>query len=468
MTLYLIDSILAEREGFEPSIEFPLYTLSKRAPSTTRPSLPIGKTLPAAPKIEDAEVSSQHIMPSPRPMVFRPRHTMEPVSATPISRRALLAAALTTSCRRRKATGYRGYCFVANRDSRSVAVVDLTKFRVRSQIPLDAAPSLVLPHSTAGKVFVLAAEAGTVYEIDAGSLAVARRAHAGNRAADMQVSPSGDSLWVLYRDPPSLVEVPFLSLQPRRPIRLPFQPDAFDMARAPQTGSEPGALLAGVASRKDSALVLVSLSAGAILNQTAAGVEPSLLRFRSDGRQLIAGSESARSLDIFEVPSLKPVVRLPLPMAPRHFCFKRDRGQLFVSGEGVDGVAIFYPFRTEVAETMLAGRAPSAMQTTETPPLLMVANPETGSVTVLDFDNLGKKLVAVVQVGQDPCDIQITPDQQYALVLNAKSGDMAVIRILALVDDSPSRRYKPTPLFTLIPVGERPVSAAVVPFSAFS
>src|SRR5216683_5015986 len=31
--------ILAEREGFEPSLEFPLNTLSKRAPSTTRPSL---------------------------------------------------------------------------------------------------------------------------------------------------------------------------------------------------------------------------------------------------------------------------------------------------------------------------------------------------------------------------------------------------------------------------------------------
>ena len=30
---------LAEREGFEPSVEFPLHTLSKRAPSTTRPSL---------------------------------------------------------------------------------------------------------------------------------------------------------------------------------------------------------------------------------------------------------------------------------------------------------------------------------------------------------------------------------------------------------------------------------------------
>ena len=30
---------MAERVGFEPTVEFPLHTLSKRAPSTTRPSL---------------------------------------------------------------------------------------------------------------------------------------------------------------------------------------------------------------------------------------------------------------------------------------------------------------------------------------------------------------------------------------------------------------------------------------------
>ena len=30
---------LAERTGFEPAIALPQYTLSKRAPSTTRPSL---------------------------------------------------------------------------------------------------------------------------------------------------------------------------------------------------------------------------------------------------------------------------------------------------------------------------------------------------------------------------------------------------------------------------------------------
>jgi hypothetical protein len=31
--------VVAERVGFEPTLEFPLNTLSKRAPSATRPSL---------------------------------------------------------------------------------------------------------------------------------------------------------------------------------------------------------------------------------------------------------------------------------------------------------------------------------------------------------------------------------------------------------------------------------------------
>ena len=40
-----------------------------------------------------------------------------------------------------------------------------------------------------------------------------------------------------------------------------------------------------------------------------------------------------------------------------------------------------------------------------------------------------------------------------------KSGDLALIRIFSL---RARYRYKPAPLFTMIPVGEKPVSAAVV------
>jgi hypothetical protein len=42
VTLVEIGS-LADREGFEPSLEFPLNTLSKRAPSATRPPVLLGE-----------------------------------------------------------------------------------------------------------------------------------------------------------------------------------------------------------------------------------------------------------------------------------------------------------------------------------------------------------------------------------------------------------------------------------------
>ena len=375
---------------------------------------------------------------------------MENVARSPISRRTLLLspALALAACRNPKATRFPGYCFVANQDGRSVAVVDLSSFRVRKQIHLDAAPTVVLRHPQHPKVFVLAPQGGTVYEIDAVSLEVGRTARAGSQAVDMQVSPRGDALWVLYRDPAALVEVPLDSLRPTRRIRLSEPPDGFDLSSDNQ---------AAIASRQDRSIVMASLTSAAIERSIAAGAEPSIVRFQADGKQLIAGSRPERSVTIFDVSTGKTVVRLPLPLEPRHFCFTPDGGQLFISGDGMDAVVIVYPYQTEVEETILAGHAPGVMAITDTSPsYLLVANPES-SVMVFDVDT--RRKVALVQVGRQPGSILVTPDNQYALVLNEKSGDMAVIRIFSL---AARYRYKPAPLFTMIPVGEKPVSAAVV------
>jgi DNA-binding beta-propeller fold protein YncE len=391
---------------------------------------------------------------------------MRIVIRSPISRRSLLlssaagaaGAAGLAACAPQKATGFFGYCFVANQESRSVGVVDLTRFRVRRQIPLDAAPGVVLAHPTKPKAFVLAPEAGTVYEIDASFLTLGRRARAGNQAVGMRLSRHGDALWVLYRDPASLVELPLDSFQPGRPIRLAAPPDDFDLS--PETDD------AAVVMRSNRTVAIVSLANASITRTIQAATEPSIVRFRFDGRQLIAGSQADRSLTIYDAASGRAVVRLPLPLGPRNFCFTPLGGQLYVTGDGMDAVVTVYPYRTEVVETILAGRAPGAMAVTSetSPSYLLIANPETAGVTVLDVET--GKLVAVVQVGQRPCNIILTPDKQYALVLNEKSGDLAVIRIFSLSGRQPGgdrvRRYKSAPLFTLIPVGEKPVSAAVV------
>lgn len=366
------------------------------------------------------------------------------------SRRALLlASTAAVGCRARKATGYPGYCFVANQEGRSLAVVDLSNFRTWHPVALEAAPAAVLGHPRNKKVFALAPEAGAVFEIDVAKLAVSRRARGGNQAVCMRMAPEGDALWVLYREPAALVEFPLDTLEPRRRIRLSAAPDDFDISPDGR---------AAIAARSSEAVLIVSLPHSATEHTVAVGMDPTIIRFQQKGAQIVAGSRSDRSIAMIDALTGKVVVRLPIPVEPHHFCFSEDEGQLFVTGTGRDAVVIAYPYQTQIGGTFLAGRAPAGMAALD--PHLFVTNPETNSVTVLDINTY--RLTGVVQVGQEPREVLITPDKQYALVLNQKSGDLAVIRVAALTARDFTRRYKSAPLFTMIPVGGKPVSAAVV------
>src|ERR1700722_12231238 len=198
------------------------------------------------------------------------------LTATPpvLSRRSLLLAVATAACGPPKARGFHGYCFVANRDSRTLAAIDLTNFRLRRQIPLDEAPAAVIAHPARQKAYVLAPGAGTVYEIDAVKLAVSRQARAGSIAMSMAVSAGNDALWILYRDPAELVELPFDSLRPRRRIPPASPPDGFDLSTANY---------AAIASYQARSITIASLDRAAIDRVIAARDEPSLLRFQQDG-----------------------------------------------------------------------------------------------------------------------------------------------------------------------------------------
>jgi DNA-binding beta-propeller fold protein YncE len=153
------------------------------------------------------------------------------------------------------------------------------------------------------------------------------------------------------------------------------------------------------------------------------------------------------------------IVKLPLAVRPDNLCFNVDGGQLFITGEGSDAVVVVFPYYVpQVAETVLAGHAPGAMGVSRTH--LFVASPESGDVSILNIAR--RKIEAVTAVGADPGFITVTPDGNFALVLNRASGDMAVIRAGAIVAEA-AGRLKSAPLYTMIPVGSRPVSAAVKP-----
>jgi len=367
-----------------------------------------------------------------------------------VGRRAWLAALIGwTGCRRPNRGGLPGYALIANQGGKSVAAIHLDTLSVRRHVSLADSPSAVVTHPARDAGYVLTPHSGTIYELAIPGLSVIRRHRLAGSLHSVRMASDGKTLWALARDDRRLVEWNLESWRLGRRILLPEAPEDFDLSREG---------VAAVAFPEAGLLGYWNLDSGKRLHLAEAGGTPRVVRFRSDGRQVLAGLTGQKTLLIADVESGRTVTRLPLVIEPEQFCFKADGGILYVTGAGRDAVVSVYPYRGVVAETFLAGRAPGAMAVSGgAEPLLFVANPESGDVTVIDV--ITSKVIAAVAVGQEPACIAVTPDDRYALVLNRRSGDVAVLLLEALRN----RRVRPAPppLFTMIPVGAQPVSAAI-------
>ncbi len=321
---------------------------------------------------------------------------------------------------------------------------------VAKHIPVDGAPSQVLASRTRPSVYVLTPLNGSVHEIASDRLSFARKVNVASTALSMEVDRKGDSLYVLARDPKALIRVALDSF--RVQARIPLQEDPVEFALSPD--GKTAAVSSGSSVR------FVDLETQKLGNPLAAG-DFGAIRFLSNSSRMIAANRGERQLSVYDVPSSRLISNLPVAVRPDYLCFNRkpgddtaEGGQLFITGEGMDAVVIVYPYHTaEVAETVLAGHAPGPMAASDS--YLFIASPQSGDVSIL---NIGApKVMAVVSVGSDPGAIVVTPDDQYALVLNRKSGDVAVLRVGAIQPN----RNKTAALLTMIPVGSRPVSAAI-------
>jgi YVTN family beta-propeller protein len=372
-----------------------------------------------------------------------------------LTRRSLLVGGLgaMAACTRPKAKGFSGYAFIANQEGGAVAAVDLEVFAVARHIRVDGAPTAVVARPQRDRVYALTPANGTVHEIRADNLTFSRKVQVAGSAITMRISADGNELYVLCREPRRLVSVALDSLHVAWTLDLAADPFDFDV-------SEDGSLMA-ISHGAARAITFVEVARHQAFPMVQATGDIGLVRFQYS-RQLIAANVSERMLSIYHAPSRKLIVNLPIAVRPDHMCFKADGGQLFVTGDGMDAVVVVYPSYTpEIGETVLAGHNPGAMAASAAPGYLFVANPKSGDVSILDIETRG--VVAVTPVGTEPAYIAITPDDQYALVLNQASGDMAVIRIPNVTRAvSQQRRWKKGPLFMLIPVGSKPVSAAIV------
>ena len=363
-----------------------------------------------------------------------------------ISRRTLLALPLAAACTRPQ-EGFRGYAFVANQEGGAVAAVDLGALAVARHIPLEGAPTEVTAGAKRPSVYALTPENGSVHEIQIDNLRLARKLAVASQAITMALAPDERSLYVLAREPRSLIAVELDSFKTGWKLSLPDEPVGLAVS--------PDGKTAAVSSAR--AVYLVDLAAQRMSAPLGQG-DYGPVQFLTDSKTLVAGNRGERLLSAYSVTAQRLITHLPISVRPDQFCFSRDGGQLFVTGEGTDAVVVVYPFFTpQVGDTVLAGHAPGAMDVSDD--LLFVASPLSGDVNVLSIAT--RKVIAVVPVGSDPGFIRVTANDQYALVLNRKSGDVAILNVPAITKRKDRYRTAAWALLTVIPVGSRPVSAAV-------
>ena len=339
------------------------------------------------------------------------------------------------------------FAFVANSEGRAIAVIDLAVFTLAGRIPLEADPTEVLASPARRTIYALSAADGILHEVSVAKRQVTRRVAVGVGARELRISSDQTMLCLVAQQHVVMVGRQKLDVLAR--VHLPAPAIDFDVSpESPHAACS----LAGTGE-----VAIIDLTTRRLARRAKLSSAAGTLRFLKNGSWILAGLPGERLLSVIDTESGKLVVDLPLAIRPDHFCFSGDLGQLFVTGEGADAVAIVYPFQSQVAATLLAGHQPGEMAASRNPAYLFVANPTSNTVTVIDVPT--QRVVGAVPVGQQPSRIVMTPDDQFALVLNKASGDMAVLstsRFTKVV-----RRDRSAPLFHLVPVGSAPVSAAI-------
>ncbi len=359
------------------------------------------------------------------------------------------AAMLSAACTPVKRTGYLGYALIATSGENALAVVDLAAFRLFKTIPLNGAPTAVVPGPR--QIYVLTPSTDSVHVLDR-NLSLTSSHRLGEGISEIRLFPDASALVATSRTGRELIVADPVSLRIRQKVKVAGEPAAIDVSNNGYVAVSTGA---------QGTVELLHPATGAHKTIEVGGSVGNL-RFRKDGQLVLAARPDERSILGIDVATQKIVAELPLGMEPEHLCFNSDQGQLFVTGKGMDAVAIVFPFQTmEVEQTILAARNPGVMAASDTPALLFIANGNGSDVSILNIDT--RKLMGAVDIGGQADYITVTPDSRFALVLNKTSGTMAAIHTPTILW---TREKKGLSLFSLVDVGANPVHAAVIPHEA--
>jgi len=387
---------------------------------------------------------------------------------------AVVAVVLAAACRGRPAPKPR-LAFVANRQSDSVAAVDLANFRLTATIPVAPSPEQLTVRPGSHEVWVTSAS-GTISVVSFPEMAVLESVRVGPSARSLVFSADGRRAFVLN---PGEGQIVFLdSGTPRVVARAQVASPAGrgpaagpEHSNAPQAAGGAAPALSFLALTPDGKtlvasdgaagrLCFVSAESQELLGTVDVGRSPGPVAVLPDSSKVFVADTGEPKVSAVDIASRRLLSHLETAARPSALLLKPDGGEIFVLSAQGSVLTIVDAFRDNVELSITTGREPSAAVIRRNQSVLYIANAGDGSVTALEVEN--RTVLSSTHAGTEPRSLALTPDERYLVVADAASSDVAILRtdVTDAAPSGPSPTSR-TALVTTVPVGARPVDVVV-------
>jgi YVTN family beta-propeller protein len=372
----------------------------------------------------------------------------------------LLIPLAATGCRQSDVTenqaNYREYAYVSNGGSNTVTVLDLVNMRQDRVIAVGTNPSGLAVNPRRNEVYVVNSGSGTVTVINAETNTVAATIPVQRRPYSIDVDAEGRRAYVANS---SSNNVSVIDLALRRVIGVIGAGESPGLARIAGDGKT--VVITNRASGSVSIADVSSFKVRSSFDHCPGATDAMILPDSSKAFIACSGGHQIMVIGLAHATGSDPtpadvlLTFLDVGKTPLQIALKPDGGEAFVSNYDSDTISEITTSSNEIGGAYLVGAHPVRGLVSADNSLLYVSNFSAARVGVYSIDD-GKLINPPVRVGEGPDALAFSASGHFLLVVNAQSGDIAVVRT----------GTNPASLLTLFPAGRSPNDIVVKAFQA--
>ncbi|QNI34772.1 beta-propeller fold lactonase family protein [Alloacidobacterium dinghuense] len=377
----------------------------------------------------------------------------------------LLLLAPLASCRRRDfpqyPADYREYAYVTSGGSNTVTVLDLVNLRQDRVIRVGDNPTGLAANPVKNEIYAVNTNSSSVSVIDAQKNAVVATIPVHSKPYFIDLDARGERGYVANSGSNN---VSVIDLTRRREIALIGAGEGPGMARISPDGKS-----LVVTNRTSGSVTVVdpqtykvrSVFTGCPAATYAVILPDSSKAFVacSGGHQVMVVGLARTDSPIAIEHADRLLTFLDVGQTPVHLALKPDGGEIFVSNFDSDTISEIATQANEVGGAYLVGAHPASAVVSADNSTLWISKFNTGSIEVYSIDD--GKTINTVHVGDGPDALAFSAEGHLLLVADARSNDVAVVRVMSR---TPGGINRVGTLFTLLPAGKQPNDIVVKAF----